>query len=207
MQYRRTDRTGATYFFTANLAERHKCLLVEYINELRLVVKMVKQRHPFEIDAMVVLPDHIHTTWTLPEGDKDYPTRWMLIKTAFSRHINTGERRNQSRISKRERGIWQRRYWEHLIRDEQDYICHVDYIHYNPVKHGYITKASEWQYSSIHRYIKSGLIDEDWGADKEVMRDGDYGEFYTAWVEMLGIAIAQPNLRVGQSSELKLRMM
>ena len=176
MQYRRTDITGASYFFTANLAEWHKRLLVEHIDVLRQAVKLAQQRHPFEIDAIVILPDHIHTLWTLPEGDKDYPTRWMLIKTAFSRQIKNGERRNQSRVAKRERGIWQRRYWEHLIRDEQDYLRHVEYIHYNPVKHGYATKATQWPYSSIHRYIKSGVIDEHWGADEMVMRDEDYGE-------------------------------
>ena len=177
MQYRRTDITGASYFFTANLAERHKRLLVENIEVLREAVKTVKQRHPFEIDAMVVLPDHIHALWTLPQGDQDYPTRWMLIKTSFSRQINKGERRNQSRIAKHERGIWQRRYWEHLIRDERDYIHHVDYIHYNPVKHGHVTKASEWPYSSIHRYIKSCMIDEDWGADRIARTERGYGEF------------------------------
>ena len=103
--------------------------------------------------------------------------RWMLIKTAFSRHIQKGERRSQSRISKRGRGIWQRRYWEHLIRDEQDYIRHVEYIHHNPVRHGYTAKASDWPYSSIHRFIKSGMIDKNWGVKNTVLTDGDYGEF------------------------------
>ena len=177
MQYRRTDISGATYFFTTNLAERHKALLIDHFDQLRQAIRKVKQQHPFTIDAMVVLPDHIHTIWTLPENDKDYPTRWMLIKAAFSRSINQGERRNQSRLAKHERGIWQRRYWEHLIRDEQDYIHHVDYIHYNPVKHGYINRAADWPYSSIHRYIRSGMLDKDWGTNKMVVRSGDYGEF------------------------------
>ena len=177
MQYRRTDITGTTYFFTTNIAERHKSLLVDHIDVLRQAVKMVKQQHPFEIDAMVVLPDHLHTIWTLPPGDCDYPTRWMLFKAAFSRQINKGERRNKSRISKNERGIWQCRYWEYLIRYERDCIHHVDYIHYNPVKHGFITKASLWPYSSIHRYIKSGLIHENWGANNMVLENGDFGEF------------------------------
>jgi len=95
----------------------------------------------------------------------------------YCQQINKGERRNQSRIAKHERGIWQRRYWEHLIRDEQDYLHHVDYIHYNPVKHGYIANASDWPYSSIHRYIKSGMIDEDWGVDRIARTEGGYGEF------------------------------
>ena len=177
MQYRRSDIAGASYFFTANLAERHKRLLVEHIGALRQAVKMVKQRHPFHIDAMVVLSDHLHTVWTLPAGDKDYPARWMLIKTAFSRQINKSEWRSQSRISKCERGIWQRRYWEHLIRDARDFIRHVDYIYYNPVKHGYTARASEWPYSSIHRYISSGIIGKNWGVDDTVTRKGEYGEF------------------------------
>ena len=116
-------------------------------------MKKVKQQHPFDIDAMVVLPDHVHTMWTLPKGDADYPKRWMLMKSEFSRRIPKGEYRRKSRINKGERGIWQRRYWEHLIRDERDYEQHVNYIHYTPVKHGYVERAVEWKYSSIHRYI------------------------------------------------------
>ena len=101
--------------------------------------------------------------WTLPKGDCDYPTRMMLIKTGFSRQIEKGESLSACRLSKGERGIWQRRYWEHLIRDEQEYINHVNYIHYNPVKHGYVDKASAWQHSSIHRYIEAGVMEQDWG--------------------------------------------
>ena len=94
-----------------------------------------------------MLPDHLHAIWTLPPGDADFATQWMLIKSGFSRYITMNERRNASRISKGERGIWQRRYWEHLIRDERDFERHVDYIHYNPVKHGHVHRASEWPYS------------------------------------------------------------
>jgi putative transposase len=147
MQYRCADVKDGTYFFTVNLAPRHLCLLLDPVGILREAVKTVKQRHPFHIDAFVVLPDHLHAIWTLPPGDADFSTRWMLIKSGFSRYITMNERRNASRISKGERGIWQRRYWEHLIRDENDFERHVDYIHYNPVKHGYIHQASEWPYS------------------------------------------------------------
>ena len=138
MRYRRDDTKGGTWFFTVNLAERNKTLLVDKYELLRNVMNKVKQHHPFILDAMVVLPDHIHAMWTLPPGDNDFPTRWGLIKSGFSRLLPKTERINKSRIRKGERGIWQRRYWEHLIRDDADYEKHVDYIHYNPVKHGYV---------------------------------------------------------------------
>jgi putative transposase len=121
----------------------------------------------------VVLPDHLHALWTLPPGDPDYATRRMLIKTNFSRRMVRGERVRRSRMSKGERGIWQRRYWEHLIRDDTDFARHVDYIHYNPVKHGY-ADAEHWPYSSIHRYIARGIIPVDWGGTFD--DQGDFGE-------------------------------
>ncbi len=176
MQYRRTDIVAGTYFFTVNLAERKRTLLADHADVLRKVIKQVKQKHPFTIDAMVVLPDHLHMLWALPQGDCDYPTRLMLIKAGFSRQIEKGEPRSVSRQAKGERGVWQRRYWEHLIRDEQDYINHVNYIHYNPVKHGYVGQASTWQYSSIHRYIRAGLIERNWGGGAGVHENGEFGE-------------------------------
>jgi len=140
MQYRRADVKGGTYFFTVNLAERNKTLLVDEFDQLRMVINKVKKRHPFYLDAMVVLPDHLHMLMTLPENDNDFAKRWTLIKSGFSRLLPKTERINKSRQSKGERGIWQRRYWEHLIRDDKDYERHVDYIHYNPVKHGYVKR-------------------------------------------------------------------
>ncbi|MBL1459160.1 MAG: transposase [Methylophaga sp.] len=169
MRYRRADVAGATYFFTVNLLNRKQTLLTDHIDTLRACIKTVKQRHPFHIDAMVILPDHLHAIWTLPPGDADFAKRWMLIKTAFSRALPKHENINQSRKSKRERGIWQRRYWEHLIRDELDYERHVDYIHYNPVKHGYVDKTFDWPYSSIHRFIEKGIISSDWGVGESIM--------------------------------------
>ena len=163
MQYRRALIEGGTYFFTVNLAERKNGILIDEIDKLRIAFKNVKQKHPFELDAMVVLPDHLHAIMTLPEKDKDYSTRWMLIKAAFSRQLPKQERISRSRQSKGERGIWQRRFWEHLIRDESDYEKHVDYIHYNPVKHGYVSCACDWLHSSIHRYIDRGLLKNTWG--------------------------------------------
>jgi putative transposase len=139
-------------------------------------MRTVKSRHPFHIDALVVLPDHLHAIWTLPEGDADYPKRWALIKAAFSRHLPKDERRNPSRIAKDERGIWQRRYWEHLIRDDRDYARHVDYIHYNPVKHAYVTRVADWPHSTFHRHVGRGLYPPDWGgASDSEFKAGERG--------------------------------
>ena len=174
MHYRRVRVAGGTYFFTVNLADRSCRLLVERIHELRAAVQTVKRRHPFVIDAMVVLPEHLHTVWTLPESDADYSTRWGLIKAAFSRSIAAGECPHRSRTARGERGIWQRRFWEHTIRDDADLCRHIDYIHYNPVKHGYVTRPVEWPFSSIHRHIRAGDLPADWGGD-DVTSDG-FGE-------------------------------
>ena len=167
MRYRRTRQEGGTYFFTVNLADRSSRLLVEQVDLLRDNVRKVKQRHPFDLLGWVVLPDHIHAMWTLPEGDGNCAMRWMLIKAGFSRKIAPGERIRASRLSKGERGIWQRRFWEHLILDEGDLQRHLDYIHINPVKHGHATRASDWPHSSIHRYIREGDLLMDWSAPPE----------------------------------------
>ena len=167
---------GGTYFFTVNLAERDKTLLVDEIDTLRNVTNNVKRQHPFKLDAMVVLPDHLHAIWTLPENDNDFKTRWMLIKSGFSQQIPKRERINKSREAKGERGIWQRRYWEHLIRDEHDYEKHVDYIHYNPVKHGQVIRAVDWPYSTIHVYLSRGLLSEGWGYAEGGFDEGMFGE-------------------------------
>jgi putative transposase len=165
MPYRHAHVSRGAYFFTVHLAERNRTLLVDRVDVLRWAMREVKARHPFHIDAIVILPEHLHAIWTLPRGDRDTPMRWALIKAGFSRGIPHGERITESRLSKGERGIWQRRYWEHLIRDERDYERHVEYIHFNPVKHGHVHPAADWPYSSIHRYIASGAVDQDWGSD------------------------------------------
>jgi putative transposase len=162
MRYRRAVADGATWFFTVNLAERKRDLLVRHIDELRNAVRKVKAGHPFEIVAMVVLPDHLHAIWTLPPQDHDYSLRWALIKGLFSRSLPKNEWICESRIRKRERGIWQRRFWEHQIHDEFDLQKHVDYIHINPIKHGYVAHAMDWPYSSLHRYIKNGSLPANW---------------------------------------------
>jgi putative transposase len=120
MRYRRARAAGGTYFFTVNLAERGSDLLVRQIEDLRSVIAKVKLAHPFSVMAMAVLPEHLHAIWRLPAGDADYATRWSLVKAGFSRTVVKGERIRESRKGKRERGLWQRRYWEHQIRDEAD---------------------------------------------------------------------------------------
>jgi putative transposase len=151
MRYRRMKKLGGTYFFTVALADRTESTLVEHVDLLRSAFRLVKDHHPFIIDAIVIMPEHLHTIWTLPEEDMDYPARWALIKAGFSRSLAKGEQISRSRQNKGERGIWQRRYWEHMIRDEEDFAQHVDYIHFNPVKHGHVSNPMEWPYSSIHR--------------------------------------------------------
>jgi len=163
--YRRSDIAGASYFFTVNLADRSQSLLTEHIASLRSAVEYTRERH---LDAIVVLPEHLHAIWTLPEGDSDFALRWRLIKTVFSRGLPQGERRSDSRQSKGERGIWQRRYWEHLIRDEADFARHVDYIHINPVKHGWVSRVADWPHSSFHRYVRAGILPMDWAGDAGV---------------------------------------
>lgn len=165
MRYRRSDVAGGTFFFTVNLADRSADLLVRHVEAFRTTVRKVRHTHPFEIVAMVVLPDHLHAVWSLPGGDRDYPMRWSLIKSGFSRALPAAERVSTARLRKRERGIWQRRYWEHQIRDDLDLSRHVDYIHINPVKHGYVGHAAEWPHSSIHRYIRAGMLPENWAAN------------------------------------------
>ena len=174
MRYRRANAAGGTYFFTVNLADRSRRLLVERVDDLRVAVRTVRDRHPFEIVAWVVLPDHLHAVWALPPGDADFSTRWMLIKAGFSRRLECDEAVRESRVRKGERGIWQRRFWEHQIRDDDDLQRHVHYVHINPVKHGHASRASGWPYSSIHRYIRAGELAEDWSAEPEVVvADGE----------------------------------
>nr|WP_202401892.1 transposase [Pseudomonas oryzihabitans] len=167
MDYRRSRAAGGIFFFTLNLNDHSATLLVDHIGSLRQAVREVKVRHPFDILAMVVLPDHLHALWRLPDDDGDYPLRWSLIKAGFSRQLPPLETVNLSRRLKRERGIWQRRYWEHRIRDEQDLQRHFDYIHFNPVKHGHARRAVEWPYSSIHRYVRAGVLPADWAGQRD----------------------------------------
>jgi putative transposase len=174
-RYVRAKVPGGTYFFTVNLAERSGSrVLIDEVASLRGAFAATMRDHPFRIDAVVVLPEHLHVLWTLPRGDADFSTRWALIKARFSRALEGNEYRSRSRIRKRERGVWQRRYYEHVIRDEDDFGRHVDYIHWNPVKHGYVGRAVDWPYSSFHRYVRYGCLNAEWGV--RVVDEGSFGE-------------------------------
>lgn len=163
-RYIRAFVPGGTFFFTVALLERRRRLLTSHIEALREAFASVRAERPFVIDAMVVLPDHLHCIWTLPPDDADFSSRWHAIKARFSRSIPKGERSSPRRTAKGERGIWQRRFWEHAIRDETDFERHADYIHYNPVKHGHARRAADWPYSSFARYVQRGVYSLDWGA-------------------------------------------
>ena len=166
MQYRRAFVLGGTFFFTLITCNRQKIFTEENeVSVLREAFRYVLKRHPFRIEAFVLLPDHLHTIWTLPDGDSNYPMCWSLIKSHFTRNW---DRKlgvtNPSRKNKGEQSVWQRRYWEHNIRNEDDFIQHVEYIHYNPVKHGLIDAPIDWKYSSFHTFIRRGDYSPDWGA-------------------------------------------
>jgi len=154
MEYRRLYQSGARYFFTV-VTENREPLLIDNIERLRAAFRLCLLRYPFEIEAIVVLPDHIHTLWRLPDGDSDFSTRWMVIKRKFSAGLPSRVV-SDSKTKKREKGIWQRRFWEHCIRDENDWRRHVDYIHFNPVKHGYVSAPQDWLYGSFNQAVRKG---------------------------------------------------
>lgn len=165
--YRRSTAPGGSYFFTVVTYRRQALLtLPESRQVLREMIHKTRQKHPFTIDAWVLLPDHLHCLWTLPPGDMDYAKRWSLIKSGFTRRLghllNKPEWMTPSKIKHRESTLWQRRYWEHQIRDEEDFERHFNYIHWNPVKHGHVTQVADWPYSTFHRYRRMGLYDADW---------------------------------------------
>lgn len=168
--YVRAKIPGAAYFFTVAILERHRHLLTDNVAALREAFRSVRAKRPFQIDAVVILPDHLHCIWTLPRGDADFSTRWRLLKSHFSRGITHAERLSPRRLQKGERGIWQRRFWEHVIRDEQDFARHADYIHYNPVRHGWVERVIDWPHSSFHRYVRLGIYPPDWAAPVGEMR-------------------------------------
>ncbi len=164
-RYRRALIEGGTYFFTVALADRSSNLLVRHIDRLRRSYKFVQERYPFESVAACVLPNHLHAIWSLPPGDSGFPLRWSLIKSGFSRGLAAGMERSASKIARREKGLWQRRYWEHAIRDDADLTRHVDYIHFNPVKHKHGSRVYDWPYSSFRHHVARGLLPPDWGGD------------------------------------------
>jgi putative transposase len=167
--YRRWYVAGGTYFFTVVTHHRRRMLCDELARDcLREAIETVRKTRAVEIVALVLQPDHLHTVWTLPPGDADYPTRWRRIKEEFTqKYLLHGGREaapGASRIRCEERGVWQRRFWEHSVRDEEDLKRCVDYVHWNPKKHGLVRNIRDWPWSSFHRYVKLGEYEIDWGA-------------------------------------------
>lgn len=149
--------------------------LVRHIDVLRDAVRATKRERLFHIDAWAVLPDHMHCVWTLPPGDTDFSNRWKAIKIRFVQKLPATERRSKVRAAKSERGVWQRRFWEHAIRDDREYASHIDYCHWNPMKHGLVRRVADWPYSSFHRYVRQELLPTDW-AGTDFNGDDEFGE-------------------------------
>jgi putative transposase len=172
--YRRNFIPGGTYFFTVTLADRRSNALVDHIGALRGAFRTARRERPFAIEAVVILPDHLHAIFSLPPNDADFPGRWRRIKGHFSRAlIDAGI--EQRRRPNGDLALWQKRFWEHTIRDESDFARHVDYIHFNPIKHGLVPRVCDWPHSSFHRYAREGLLPDDWAG---VVREsgGGFGE-------------------------------
>ncbi|QUS05154.1 transposase [Klebsiella aerogenes] len=150
--YRRSYIPGGCWFFTVNLQNRHSDLLTRHIDHIRAAIACAKRKRPFQINSWVVLPEHMHCIWTLPEGDSDYSGRWREIKKSFTRALAQSQ-------------IWQPRFWEHTIRNDEDYRRHMDYVYINPVKHRLVGRVSDWPYSTFHRDVRQGLYPEDWAGD------------------------------------------
>ena len=176
VNYRRNLLPGGTYFFTVTLKHRGSTTLVDQVLLLKRAHREVQKKHPFTVTAICVLPDHLHAIWTLPTDDADYPRRWQAIKSIFTRlcvHHGLPFKKNK----KDEYDLWQRRYWEHTIVDEEDLQRHIDYLHYNPVKHAYVKQVADWPHSSFHQYVKSGILPLDWAGAVDTPDDkGQYGE-------------------------------
>jgi putative transposase len=180
-RYLRPRTAAGTFFFTVVTFDRRKILTLDISRQiLGQAIKEVQRQCPFSIEALVLLPDHLHAIWTLPNGDTDYSKRWGLIKTKFSKEgkalFRLEKLANPSRNKRRETAIWQRRFWEHGIRDDQDFQRHFDYIHYNPVKHGLVNRVGDWPYSTFHRYVTEGIYPESWGEGVSFDRYDSYGE-------------------------------
>jgi putative transposase len=171
VRYRRNFVPGGTYFFTVTLNDRRSRALTDHIAALRGAFRATLRMRPFAIDAIVVLPDHLHVTMTLPPGDANYSGRWRMIKSRFTKSVVSEI--SVPRNRKGEYSLWQRRFWEHTIRDDEDFARHVDYIHINPVKHSLVTQVRDWPYSSFHRYVRRGILPDDWAGNFA----GDFDDF------------------------------
>jgi putative transposase len=168
MRYRRVSVPGASYFFTVVTHERrHIFAEAQAVRLLYAAIGRVREKRPFAIEAQVILPDHLHAIWTLPDDDCDYPTRWRQIKEAFTRGYASSRplpARDEAQRARGEQTVWQRRYWEHLIRNDDDFSAHVEYIHFNPVRHGYVTAPRDWPHSTFLDWVARGLYDRAWGS-------------------------------------------
>ncbi len=194
VRYRRNFIAGGTYFFTVTLADRTSSALVDDVSALRMAFRIARHERPFTVDAIVILPEHLHAIWTLPSGDSDFSGRWRRIKAHFTHRLaaaGTGPTPSPpmsglpdigaltaevgySRL-RGEYALWQRRFWEHTIRNDKDFVRHVDYVHFNPVKHALVSWACDWPYSSFHVYVRRGLLPADWAGDVDEARM-DFGE-------------------------------
>ncbi len=179
--YRRAKTVGGTYFFTLVTYRRRRILTSQQCRQwLRDAIEKTRLKYPFGIDAWVLLPDHLHCVWTLPKEDEDFSTRWNLIKGRFSRlareSLHRKEWMSPSKTKHRESTIWQRRFWEHEIRNERDYQRHLDYIHYNPVKHGLVKRVCDWPHSTFARYVEKGVYPVDWGGECRDFEEWEFGE-------------------------------
>ncbi len=172
--YRRNRVAGGSFFFTVAVADRRSTVLTDHVGHLRQAFRQTRIEYPFIIDAIVILPDHLHTIWSLPEGDDDYPGRWRRLKSLFTRALV----KSGAPVLRDQRGeyaLWQRRFWEHTIRDDNDFERCADYVHFNPVKHGYVGAPSQWAHTSLHRYVRAGVLPDDWGGSGHSV-GGDFGE-------------------------------
>jgi putative transposase len=178
-KYRRAKTGGAAYFFTVVTYRRQPILCLDESRAvLKQVVSEIARNYPFNVDAWVLLPDHLHCIWTLPEADSDYSTRWALIKKEFTKSIirtATPRTPNQSRTRHREGTVWQRRFWEHQIRDDIDYNNHMNYVHFNPVKHKLVESPRDWPYSTFHRLVAQDVYEENWGCGNDITLPEDIG--------------------------------
>ena len=176
--YRRVYIFGSTYFFTVNVLDRKRTDLTSptFRQALREGIERARLTLPFKMNACVLMPDHIHCIWTLPQDEANYSARWAIIKRYVSRVCSQHDTvLNLSRRKRREFGLWQRRFWEHWIRDETYFERHVNYIYYNPVKHGYVKRVIEWPYSTFHRDVRKGIYSANWG-DGINFDEGSFGE-------------------------------
>jgi putative transposase len=175
VNYRRNFVPGGTFFFTVALADRRSSVLVDHVDLLRNALRVARQERPCVIDAIVILPEHLHAILTLPPNDFDFSGRWRRIKGYFSSALIDASSTQLKRRPNGSLALWQRRFWEHTIRDEEDFERHVDYIHFNPIKHALVQRVRDWPYSSFHRYVRDGILPEDWAGDAG-QSGGSFGE-------------------------------